>query len=305
MKATLPRLTQRFALALTAGVLLLAGTASVASAAPQSVGGLPNGMMINAPFVSLGVCVAQHPEVLAEAGKLGLKGADTLADGAEAIQDSNLYIPVDAGMGITQNLSEEIAKALEEGKDIGELLDKHKDSIKGAGDKLKVISLILKGLKVAHLTGHVIESYQSGDLERFAEALNNAVKEGLKMGGDAAGSWAGGALGAKAGAAIGAWFGGVGAIPGAIIGGAVGSWIGGKTGEAGAGWINDNFVKDSTRNLADWAFDQKHGTLREPMLPPPISGGSSGTFGSGGGSSGTFGGAGPSSQAPPKLNAFR
>ncbi|MDX9867896.1 MAG: hypothetical protein RBT78_08215 [Kiritimatiellia bacterium] len=302
MRATLTRLIQRFALAIAAGGLLLAGAASVASAAPQPVGGLPNGMMINAPFVSLGVCVAQHPEVLAQAGKLGLKGADKVADGIDAIQDSPYYIPVDAGMGITQNLSEEIEKALEKGQDIGELLDKHKDSIKSAGDKIKVITLVLKGLKVAHLTGHVIEAYQSGDRERFAEALNNAVKEGLKMGGDAAGSWAGGALGAKAGAAIGVWFGGVGAIPGAIIGGAVGSWLGGKAGEAGAEWINDNFVKDSTRNLADWAFDKKYGP---PLLPPPLSGGSSGTFGSGGGSSGKFGGSGSSSQAPPKLKAFR
>lgn len=305
MRATLTRLIQRFALAIAAGGLLLAGAASVASAAPQPVGGLPNGMMINAPFVSLGVCVAQHPEVLAQAGKLGLKGADKVADGIDAIQDSPYYIPVDAGMGIIDNLSDGIKEALEKGKDIGDLLDKHKDSIKGASDKIKVISRILKGLKVAHLTGHVIEAYQSGDRERFAEALNDAVKEGLKMGGEAAGSWGGTLAGAKVGALVGVWFGGAGAIPGAIIGGAVGGWLGGKAGEAGAEWINDNFVKDSTRSLADWAFEKGHGTLREPMLPPPLSGGSSGTFGSGGGSSGTFGGAGSSSKAPPTLKAFR
>jgi len=283
--------------------LLIAGT--LPAATPPFAGGTPGGIIPMSPFASLGVYVAQHPEVVDEAGRLGLKGADTVADGAEAIQDSPLYIPVDGGMGIIDNLSDGIKEALEKGKDIGDLLDKHKDSIKGASDKIKVISRILKGLKVAHLTGHVIEAYQSGDRERFAEALNDAVKEGLKMGGEAAGSWGGTLAGAKVGALVGVWFGGAGAIPGAIIGGAVGGWLGGKAGEAGAEWINDNFVKDSTRSLADWAFDQKHGTLREPMLPPPISGGSSGTFGSGGGSSGTFGGAGSSSQAPPKLNAFR
>ncbi len=283
--------------------LIMAGSAP--AAAPQFAGGTPGGIIPMSPFASLGVYAAQHPEVVDEAARLGLKGADTVADGADAIQDSPLYIPVDGGMGIIDNLSDGIKEALEKGENIGDLLDKHKDSIKGASDKIKVISLILKGLKVAHLSGHVIEAYHSGDRERFAEALNDAVKEGLKMGGDAVGSWGGALAGAEAGAVVGVWFGGAGAIPGAIIGGAVGGWLGGKAGEAGAEWINDNFVKDSTRSLADWAFDKKHGTLREPMLPPPISGGSSGTFGSGGGSSGTFGGAGSSSQAPPKLKAFR
>jgi len=297
MKTTLARLIRRFVFAILAAGFLPTGAASVAAAAPQTVSGFPSGKirMADAPFVSLGPSVMQHPDVLVEAGKLGLKGADKALDGLDAVQESPYYLPVDAGMGITKNLSEEIAKALEKGKDIGELLDKHKDSIKGASDKIKVISLVLKSLKVAHLTGHVIETYHSGDRKLFTEALNNAVKEGLKMGGDAAGSWAGGALGAEAGAAIGAWFGGVGAVPGAIIGGAVGSWVGGKAGEKGAEWVSDTFFKESIKNLADWAFDKKQGTEQKPMLPPPISGGSGGSFG----------GAGSSSQAPPKLNAFR
>lgn len=289
----------RFGVGMLAG-LLIAGTAP-ATAAPLA--GIPSGgMMQQSPFVNLGVYVSQHPEVVAEAGKLGLKGADAIADGVDAIQDSNLYIPVDAGMGITQNLSEEIEKALKEGKNIGDLLDKYKDKLKSAGDKIKVITLVLKGLKVTHLSGHVIETLYNGDRDKFDEALNNAVKEGLKMGGDAAGSWAGAALGAKGGAAIGAWFGGVGAIPGAIIGGAVGGWLGGKGGEKAGEWINDNVVKKSTQSLGNWVFDSIHGKPPGPLLPPPISGGSSGKFGSSGG---TGSGSGPSSQTPPKLKAFR
>lgn len=302
MKTSLNKLLTRilrFGVGALAG-LVIVGTAP-ANATMPLVGGSPGGMIQQSPFVNLGAYVAQHPEVVTEAGKLGLKGADAVADGVGAIQDSSLYFPVDAGMGLTEKLSDEIQTALKEGKNIGDLLDKHKDKFKSASDKIKVISLVLKGLKVAHLSGHVIETLYNGDRDKFNEALNNAVKEGLKMGGDAAGTWAGAALGAKGGALIGAWFGGVGAIPGAIIGGAVGGWLGGKGGEAAGEWINDNVVKDSTKSLGNWVFDSIHGKPPGPLLPPPLPGGSGGAFG--GSSGGT--GSGTSSQAPPKLKAFR
>jgi hypothetical protein len=297
MKTSLAHLIQRFVFAILAVGLLPTGAASVAAATPQAAGGFPSGKikMADAPFVSLGPSLMQHSDVLAEAGKLGLKGADKVLDGLDAVQDSPYYLPADAGMSITKDLGEAITKALAEGKDIGELLNKHKDTLKGAGDKIKVITIVLKSLKVAHFTGHVIETYNSGDRKLFTEALHNAVKEGLKMGGEFTGSWAGGALGAKAGAAIGVWFGGVGAVPGAIIGGAVGSWVGGKTVETGAGWVTDTFFKDSIKDLADWAFDKKHGPEKKPKLPSPLPESSSGTPG----------GADSSSQAPPKLKPFR
>lgn len=265
--------------------------------ASHMVYGLPGGGMPDLPrvpnFLDLADYVARNPETVKKAAKLGLKGADGVADGLEAIQDSTPYIPVDAVMGVIDKLGEGIEEALKRGDDIGEILDKYKDKIKGAGDKIKILSTALKVIKGVHLSGHALKDLYDGNRSKFAKSLNELIKETWKFGGDAAGGAVGTAGGAYLGGLVGGFFGGVGAIPGAIIGGAIGGYLGGKGGEwAAENWGHENVSKKWGKGISDWWF----GTGKKPpSLPPPMPGGGGASWGGGGKK-------GP--RPAPKLNSF-
>ena len=283
-----------------AGLGLAAGPAAAGQpgsdirSAVTSVYGTPGGGLTGVPrvpnFLDLADYVAQNPEVVEKAAKLGLKGADKVADGLESIQDSKLYIPVDAVMGVIDKLGEGIEEALKRGEDIGEILDKYKDKIKGAGDKIRILSTALKVIKAVHLSGHAIKDLYDGNRWRFGKDLNEIIKETWKFGGDAAGSAGGAAAGAALGGAIGVWFGGVGAVPGAIIGGALGGYLGGKGGEALGEAAHDRWTKKWGRGISGWWFGSGK---KPPALPPPLGGGSGGS-----------GGGRYRPKPTPKLNSF-
>lgn len=233
--------------------------------------------------------VAQNPEVVAEASRLGLRVADGAADGLDYVQDTKIFKILNVGADGIGQLNDFIEAALKKGEKLAELLEANKDKIQNYSKKLKILDWALKGIKIAHLSGHVIESLYNKDRAGFSEALNELVKGGLKMGSGMGGAAAGTALGTF----IGGFFGGVGAIPGAVIGGVIGGWLGGEAGEAGAEYVNDNYLKDGTKGTARDLYDWLFGPQAPPALPPPLPGG-------------TGGGAGSPyrPRPPPKLNRF-
>jgi len=311
MKALLKRLSQAAGLrALLGAAVLFAGTLTAAEPtsdmravskmvmptlvpSTQDLTGLPR--MPN--MLDLVDLVAQNPDVVAEASKLGLKATDKVADTLDAIQDSTLFkIFNSTGVEGVKQLGDFLEKALERGEKLTEFLSKNQDKIKGASKKLKILDYVLKGIKLAHLSGHVIEAAWNQDRAKFSDAVNELTKGTLKMGAGIGGGMGGGALGVTIGTAIGSLFGGVGAVPGAVIGGVIGSWLGSEGAERLTEWGYDSWIKDWVKNGATGVFDWVFGPPQQapPLLPPPLPPGGSGTGGSSGGG-----------RSAPKLNKFR
>ena len=237
--------------------------------------------------------VAQNPEVINEANRLGLKVMDGTADVLDAIQDSKPFKIFNVGADGIGQLSDFIEKALKNGEKLTDYLSKHADKIQNYAKKLKILDYALKAIKIAHLSGHVLEALWNQDRARFSDSVNELVKGTLKMGAGMGGAAAGTAIGT----AIGGLFGGVGAIPGAVIGGVIGAWICSEAAEGGTEWGYDNWVKDWMKDGANGVFDWLFGPPQQapPLLPPPLPGA---------GGSGQGGSSGPGRTAP-KLNRFR
>ena len=235
--------------------------------------------------------IAQNPEVIDEANKLGLKVLDGTADGMDYVQDTRIFKILNVGADGIGQLNDFIEAALKKGERLADLLAKNKDKIQNYSKKLKILDYALKIIKVAHLSGHVIESMYNQDRAQFSESVNELVKGTLKIGGGMGGAAAGTAIGTF----IGSFFGGVGAIPGAVIGGVVGGWLGSEGGEAGVDYLNDNYLKNGTKGYATDFFDWLFGPPQAPpALPPPLPGGG------GGGAGGQR-----RPQPAPRLNRFR
>jgi|GEM_PF-1739008 len=237
--------------------------------------------------------VAQDPEVIGEAGKFGLKVLDGTADGLDYVQDTWTFKILNAGADGIGKLNDFIEEALKQNKKLVEQLAKNQDKIQNYSKKLKILDWALKGIKVAHLSGHVFEAIYNRDREQFSKSVNELEKGSLKI----VGGMTGAAVGSAIGTAIGSFFGGVGAIPGSVIGGTVGAWLLSEGSEAGVEYLYNAYRKDKTKSYANDFFDWLFGPPKEapPALPPPLRGG------------GEDGGAGAQrrSRPAPRLNRFR